>query len=237
MFGSSLYTGVPVMTNIGVSVTNPQHTASEGFSTTNYLSHLPGSAHPMVTGRLGGIGPLNGNLFLMVDGVRAVQFPLSPVGAAAGGTFKTTVVGIPFSNTYMPWLTGPVPITGITTNVVSYNGVTGAAMTLRIQPGEPYRTVSTGMGFVSTNNGLPSEYRTVTPSGPNNLLSGASTISGTASVTLISPIRINTSPSVQGRIPGAVWLDLVFVPEPGTLLLLVTGAIGLAVIGRRRMRG
>jgi hypothetical protein len=27
-----------------------------------------------------------------------------------------------------------------------------------------------------------------------------------------------------------------FVPEPGTVLLLVAGAAGLAVIGRRRMR-
>jgi hypothetical protein len=31
-------------------------------------------------------------------------------------------------------------------------------------------------------------------------------------------------------------VDLVFVPEPGTLLLLVTGAIGLVAIGRRHIR-
>jgi hypothetical protein len=27
-----------------------------------------------------------------------------------------------------------------------------------------------------------------------------------------------------------------FVPEPGTVLLLVTGAAGLAIVGRKRMR-
>jgi hypothetical protein len=47
---------------------------------------------------------------------------------------------------------------------------------------------------------------------------------------------INTSPTVSGRVPGATWVDLEFVPEPGTLLLLVTGAIGLVAIGRRRAR-
>ncbi len=51
-----------------------------------------------------------------------------------------------------------------------------------------------------------------------------------------SPMRIDTTPAISGRVPGASWWRLTFVPEPGTMLLLVAGAVGLAVVGRRRAR-
>jgi hypothetical protein len=125
-------------------------------------------------------------------------------------------------------------VTGITTNIISWQGVTGAGITMRLTPSQHGKVLSTGGGFVTTTGGLPLEYHTVTPSGPNDLLSAASTVTG--SVTLVAPVRIDTSLTVSGRVPGAGWLDLVFVPEPGTMLLLVTGAIGLVAIGRRRAR-
>ncbi len=74
---------------------------------------------------------------------------------------------------------------------------------------------------------------TVTISGTNSLASGASTQSGT--VTVIVPLRIDPG-AIAGRIPGAATIYMEFVPERGTVLLLVAGAVGLAVIGRRRMR-
>jgi hypothetical protein len=39
-----------------------------------------------------------------------------------------------------------------------------------------------------------------------------------------------------GNIPGSYSQTFAFVPEPGTLLLLVSGAAGLVLIGRRRVR-
>jgi hypothetical protein len=89
-------------------------------------------------------------------------------------------------------------------------------------------------GFVATSGGLPVEAHTVTLQGDNQLLSAASSLSGT--LTLVSPMRIETSPAVSGRVPGATWIDLVFVPEPGAMLLLVTGAVGLLIVGRSQIR-
>ncbi len=68
------------------------------------------------------------------------------------------------------------------------------------------------------------------PAGTNNLASGASTQGGT--VTVIAPLRIDTA-AIAGRIRGSATTHMEFVPEPGTVLLLVSGAVGLAVIGRR----
>jgi hypothetical protein len=228
-FGTSLYTGVPLMDNFLLTVANAQLTATSNFTAVNMLN----VAQSVVGPGLGGIAPmLDGKLALVLFGARVVTFPLDLVGAPAGGTFHTSVVGIPFDITYMPWVTEPVAVTGVTTNVVSWNGQTGAGIALRLTPEQHGKVRSTGFGFVTTNAGLPLELHTVTLSGPNALLSA----SATGSITIVSPIRINTSAAVAGRVPGAAWLDFVFVPEPGTMLLLVAGAAGLIVIGRRRAR-
>ena len=86
-------------------------------------------------------------------------------------------------------------------------------------------------GFVQTMGGIPAENHTVTITGTQNLLSAS--LPGT--VTVIAPLRIDTG-AIAGRLPGATVAVFTFVPEPGTMLLLVSGAVGLVVIGRRRMR-
>ena len=228
-FGTSLYTGVPNMDDFRLTVANQPLTATSGFTAVNMLD----MAQPTIGPGLGGIsGLLDGKLALVLFGVRVVTFPLTNVGGAAGGTFKTDVIGIPFTVTYMPWFTDPVAVTGITTNIVSWEGETGAGIEMRLTPAQHGKVFSVEGGWVSTNGGLPVEKHTVTLSGPNNLLSASTA----GSLTIVSPIRINTGPSVAGRVPGAAWLDFVFVPEPGTMLLLVAGAAGLIVIGRRRAR-
>ena len=75
------------------------------------------------------------------------------------------------------------------------------------------------------------EANTWTFDGTNQLMSA----NQDGSVTMVTPMR--SISTVSGNQPSAGWLTLSFVPEPGTLLLLVSGAVGLAVVGRRRMRG
>jgi len=56
-----------------------------------------------------------------------------------------------------------------------------------------------------------------------------------APVTVVSPLRIDTG-TIAGVLPGAVRLEFVFTPEPGSGLLFVSGAVGLAVLAGRRAR-
>ena len=58
---------------------------------------------------------------------------------------------------------------------------------------------------------------------------------GTDSLTLVSPAQtFNTA--TGAFIPSFATLSIHLIPEPGTLLLLSSGAVGLALYGRRRMR-
>jgi len=229
--GTSLYSGVPLISDIRITAKNQAGSFASSFSHTNFVGD--GS---MVGPYFGGEMRLSGQMILsMLGGVREVFFDLAHVGGPAGGTTAATVFpDLTIDMTLGPWVTGAVPVTGITTNVVSATGMVGAGITLGLTPSMQVRTLSTGGGYVSTGYGLPLEYHTVTISGTNGLLS--SNEEGT--VTLVAPMRVDTTADILGRIPATArtTLSFVFVPEPGTLFLLVTGAVGLAVIGRRRLR-
>lgn len=86
---------------------------------------------------------------------------------------------------------------------------------------------TTPMGGGSRNGApLPN----VTASGTWNLTAG-----GGGTVTLVSPTVIRIDGSLAGRrTAGFTSLKLYFVPEPGTLLLLGAGALGLVLVGSRK---
>jgi hypothetical protein len=58
---------------------------------------------------------------------------------------------------------------------------------------------------------------------------------GTGVVQLISAFHITTN--AAGNLPGLATQTLTFVPEPGTILMLLSGAVTLGIGGWLRMRG
>ena len=133
------------------------------------------------------------------------------------------------------WWTGSHVMTSITSNLVQLpNRVPpgeGIAFTLNPSPNEEVKTRTTLGGFITSNpNGVLSVVNSVALAGSFDIGS-----SGTGTVTLVTPLRVNTNDLV-GKIPGVLRQKFSFVPEPGTILLLVSGAVGLALVGRNRMR-
>src|SRR5262249_58231827 len=71
--------------------------------------------------------------------------------------------------------------------------------------------------------------------GPASLTSSTAAASG--QVQLVTPIFISTSQRQFPEIAAFGILDLHFVPEPGTLLLLAGGIAGLVLVGRTERGG
>jgi len=240
--GTSLFTGVALITDLVVTAANNAGSVAQGFSTANSVAgNLTNSQQTIYsgticpTGCLGGTASVDGQTVVKVSGV---GFPIANSVIGVGGTATLMLApGATIAVTGGPWVTGKVRITGVTTNVISMPNrspaVTGIGITLEPTSMEQVKTFTTAGGFITSNpTGQLKTRATVTISGTNNLASA----SAAGQVTLISPLRIDTGPAGLGNIPGKVKTTWVFAPEPGTLLLLASGAAGLVLIGRRRVR-
>lgn len=259
--GTSLMTGVALLVNMTLTATNNAATYTSDFAngvasnnpwggglTAGNPNFSAGSDTLCATGCLGAggaatSGTYNGNIILnSIAG--AIPFPMGAIGL--GGTDSVTIGGTAnvIAATGGPWVTGKVQITGITTNVLSVpgrpggpgpsGGATGVGVTLNLTTveGASAMALSTMGGFFGVGTGAVVVRNTVNVSGTNNLASSA--VGGT--VTMISPTRITTGPLGQGTLPGVFRQTFKFVPEPGTVLLLVSGAAGLVALGRKRMK-
>jgi hypothetical protein len=154
---------------------------------------------------------------MAVQGVRIVCLFASGVGCSGGPTGNLTV---PFTaNGTRGVGLGGAPI------IVPKNP-SGVSITVN---GNPWTAgsaaINTGMGTVKIVGFIH---------GP---ASGGAATAGQVSgvVQLVTPIMISTTIGSSATLPSFGILNLHLVPEPTTLLLLVSGFAALAVVGRRRM--
>lgn len=229
--GTSLFTGVPLISNLKFTVNNKAGVLQDGFTVASNQIGGGGVLGPSV----GGVLRLRGDSVISAGaGAVIVPVPLDHVGGLMGETTGAVVLGVNITATNGPFMSATITITGLTSNIITIpqrGNAQGLAFTLNLTPSETGMSPSTNGGYVSVSGGQPFTLNTVTISGTNNLLSG----SKAGAVTVVSPLRIATH-AIAGTIPGRAVIHLEYVPEPGTMLLLVSGAVGLAVIGRRRMR-
>jgi len=240
--GTSLFTGVTLITNLALTVVNLPGNFTASYSAINPVGgNLTGSNQTSLSGTLcpggclGGLEGFSGQTVVWVGGT-GLPFNANIIGVGGVGTLSLPPFG-KITATGGPFVTGKARITGITTNVISLPNrvpaVSGVGLTLSPLPTEEVKTFTANGGFITSNPGQPLKVvHTVTIAGTNNLASTAS--DGT--VTLVSPIRVNAGVFGVGVLPGMMRKTFTFVPEPGTMLLLASGAAGLILIGRKRMR-
>jgi len=130
--------------------------------------------------------------------------------------------------------TGSAVITGIQTPRVSVPGKgTGAILTLDPTVADQVRLFTTGGGFTSTGAGDTDFLSTVTVAGSASGL-GTMAMVAPVRISMVAPIRIRTEGNFS--LPGELRMNLSFVPEPETLLLQLSAAAGLLLVGRWKAR-
>jgi hypothetical protein len=171
--------------------------------------------------------PLPASLFTgvpQISGLTLISFGngVKNVGAgtATGGLAGQALV------TVLQSLNLTIPL-----NVVGAPGATvqaGAGSIIITVVGQGWTTGAASVtGITSTTPGT-NVVNTATLTGSDGRTAGHE-----GTITLVSGFQAITN--VAGTLPGFGIQTLTFVPEAGTLVLLGTGAIGLALYGRRRM--
>ena len=185
---------------------------------------------PGPQGNPGVLGPISG-------AIASTTTPSGGLGTAPSqGMVRICLV--------VPGCAGNLPLNvGGTVNGVAVGGGVGGILTIgqlgmiRISVvGAPY-TVKTVTAFNRTNNGA---IQTFTEKGfAHGPMSGTSSTGQTSGVLQVVTTNHTATQGVPGNsdISGQFSRILVhFIPEPGLLLLLGSGAVGMALLGRKRIR-
>jgi hypothetical protein len=204
----------------GVGATGTAAVGGNGPATIGAGSAFAGTQTVTLTGTQATKSPVD-KIQVVIGSNAAGSFTGSPLGGTA--TFNGNANLYATASASSPFLAIPANF-GFSTSFT----VMGSGLSFSIV-GNPWTagvTTVTGITGQMTPNG-GSNGTTLMLSGMNNL-----TVGGGGSLTLVSPGRVYVS--TGNKLPVIGTLVLNYVPEPGTLLLLGSGALGLAILGRRR---
>ena len=219
---SAAFTGFPALSGLKISLHAGIGSFGENASYANPLG--PGTT-------VIGFGGLEANTGFAILSGGGFQFQISLGNLGSGGmTTLAAVLQNVLIVTGAPFNTGPVVITGLSSNILrvpSLGSITGVAFTLNLTTVQLLTAIE-----LTTGSGAKLENSMVTlSSGFNSLVSEDSS----GQIKMVSPFRLKTG-GLAGNVAGSVTKTFTFVPEPGTMLLLISGAAGLAIVGRKRMR-
>ncbi|MCH7866966.1 MAG: PEP-CTERM sorting domain-containing protein [Myxococcales bacterium] len=218
---SAAFTGFPDLTGLKISL----HAGIGNFGeNASYVN-------PFGPGPIQGFGGSEANTGFATLTAGGFQFLISLGNLGSGGmTTLAAVLQNVLVVTGAPFNTGPAVITGLSSNILrvpSLGSITGVAFTLNLTTVQLLTAIE-----LTTGAGAKLENSMVTlSSGFNGLVSEDSS----GQIKMVSPFRLKTG-GLAGNIAGSVTKTFTFVPEPGTMLLLISGAAGLAIVGRKRMR-
>ena len=200
-------------------------------SATNYGGTVP---LPTTPGQIYVLGTIV-NQFSQAGIVTATGGPGGGFGGAIGsGSSLNILLGInPLPNIFGNLI---LPINaGVTTTVTAMANILGNPVTVTVGGlGWTTGTITSHNGNLgTTNTGVPITNPFITSGsavGTNNL---SSTSGGGGKITLVAPITIKIPGTGADLRAGYSILQITFIPEPGTLLLLGASVAGLVAIGRR----
>jgi len=136
-----------------------------------------------------------------------------------------------------PWL--DIPYSVDASNAIGIGGLltAGGAGAVRVSIVAGPWTIGTGAAINQTQKG---GFKTVTLTGfAHGAGSGALSTAASGMLQLISPMQVTTVGLGDNNEKQNLFsiLTLHFIPEPGFLLLLGAGVVGLGIMGRNRVRG